>query len=251
MTGPSLDPMNGSSSGEGDSLMSPQDNRRMFDSIARRYDLMNRILSLGLDRRWRRKAVAELDPCEGGCYLDVGCGTGDMAVEILRQSPHSSVIGIDPARKMLEIARKKADRSGVANSISFQAADATELPFPKASFAGVISAFCIRNIPDKGRAFREMRRVLTPSGRVIVLELTTPDNPIIRLGHKLYNRRFVPLAGRLIAGSADAYQYLVDSVEVFSVVSDIPGMMNDANFSETKCVRFLGGTVSMFIGRTM
>lgn len=236
-------------SGEGDWLMSPQDNRRMFDSIARRYDLMNRILSLGLDRRWRRKAVAELSPRDGGCYLDVGCGTGDVAVEILRQCPQSSVIGIDPAEKMLDIAADKASCSGLADCISFQSADAEKLPFADGTFAGVISAFCIRNVSDKTRALGEMRRVLAVGGRAVILELTVPDKRIVRLGHRIYSRRFVPLAGRLVARSRGAYQYLADSVEAFPVVPEVLAMMAGADLGDARCVRFLGGTVSMFIGQ--
>ena len=135
--------------------MSADDNRRMFDRIARRYDLMNRLLSGGLDRRWRRKAVETLAPRPGGRYLDVGCGTGDLAVEILRQCAGASVVGIDPAEGMLAIAEAKIAQAGLASGASFQTGDAEALDFDDGSMAGVISAFCLRNIAHRTRALME------------------------------------------------------------------------------------------------
>ncbi len=182
-----------------DSLMSADDNRRMFDRIARRYDLMNRLLSCGLDRRWRRKAVETLAPRPGGRYLDVGCGTGDLAVEILRQCPGASVVGIDPAEGMLAIAEAKIARAGLTGGAGFQTGDAEALDFADGEFAGVISAFCLRNIAHRTRALMEMRRVIAPGGQAVILELTVPTSRIVRAGHWLHTRCLVPLAGRLVA----------------------------------------------------
>jgi len=231
-----------------DSLISPDDNRRMFDAIARRYDLMNRILSMGLDRRWRRKAVEAITPRPGGRYLDIGCGTGDMGIEILRQCQEAEVLGIDPAENMLDIAAAKTAKDNLKDSISFQTGDAAELCFEDASFAGVITAFCFRNMDDRAKALGEMRRVLAGSGRLVILELTTPSHPLIRTGHKLYNRWLAPTAGRLIAGSKDAYQYLAHSIEAFPQSEEVVGLLNGAGFVNARARTGNGGIVTIFSG---
>ena len=231
-----------------DSLMSPQDNKRMFSSIAGRYDLMNSIMSMGLDRHWRRRAVRQLQPKCGGRYLDVGCGTGDMMIEILRQCSDAQVIGLDQAEGMLEIAAGRMRKAGIVDKVHFRLADGMELPFEDASFEGVVCAFCLRNMAHRIRAIAEMRRVLKPGGRVVVLELTVPSCAVMRCCHKLYTRWLLPLAGRLIAGSKEAYQYLVDSVEDFSTSADVLDMMSQAGFRETSQVAMNGGAVTVFIG---
>ncbi len=232
-----------------DSLMSPEDNRRMFDGLARTYDRMNRLMSLGLDRRWRRRAIARLDPQPGQRYLDIGCGTGDLILGILRRCGGAEVVGIDPAENMLAIADAKLRRANVIDAATLQTGDGMDLPFEDASFAGVVSAFCIRNIPDRLRAFREMRRVLVPGGKAVILELTVPRSRIVRWGHSLYTRRLVPLAGRLVARSRASYQYLVDSVEDFPVPSHVAEMMNAAGFENTECTPLSGGIVTLFAAR--
>ncbi len=251
-----------------DSLISPDDNRRMFDSLARHYDLMNRVLSMGLDHRWRRKAVEALAPRAGGRYLDIGCGTGDVGIEIIRQcqnakvvgidpaenmldvaaAKNAKVVGIDPAEKMLEVAAAKIAKADLADSISFQAGDAAELSFDDGSFAGVITAFCFRNMSDRARALGEMRRVLAIGGRVVILELTTPTQPVVRIGHRLYNRWLVPTVGGLIARSKAAYSYLVQSVEAFPQVEEVVEMLNAAGFVNARAASVSGGIVTIFSG---
>lgn len=229
---------------ERDSLLSAEDNRRMFDRIARRYDRMNCLLSLGLDRRWRRKAVGLLAPAADGRYLDIGCGTGDVAIEILRQCESAQVVGIDPAEAMLAIAAGKTERA------TFQIGDATDLAFEDESFAGIISAFCLRNIARRARAFEEMRRTLVPGGRAVILELTVPRSRLLRFGHHLYLRGVVLPVGWLIARSADAYRFLADSIAEFAEPGKVGHMMNEAGFVDTQQVAILGGTVTIFVGRT-
>ena len=231
-----------------DSLLSARDNWCMFDGIALRYDRMNRLLSLGLDRRWRRRAVAALNPQPGQRYLDVGSGTGDVAIEILRQAAGATVVGIDPAQQMLEIAQAKVQSAGLEGRIGFQAGDVTALPFDDGVFSGVISAFCIRNVSHRLRALAEMRRVLAPAGRVVTLELTVPVSRLVRLGHRLYTRWLVPLAGSLVA-RREAYRYLVDSIEDFPRPQDVQSTLEEAGFGSTTCVRLSGGIVSIFVSR--
>lgn len=229
-----------------DSLMAPDDNRRMFDAIARRYDLMNAVLSLGLDRLWRRRAVGALAPRPGGRYLDIGCGTGDVGIEILRQCGGASVIGLDPAERMLDIARAKVAAAGLARAITLRAGDAADLPFDDGQFAGVVTAFCIRNVADRLRAVTEMHRVLAPGGRVVILELSVPSNPLLAAGHRLYNRCLVPLAGRIIARSRGAYQYLVDSVADFPRAPEVLATLARAGFDDPCGCPIHGGIVTIF-----
>jgi len=232
-----------------DSLLSAADNRRMFDAIARRYDRMNRLLSLGLDRRWRRRAVAALAPRAGGRYLDVGCGTGDVVMEVLRQCPRATVVGVDPAEAMLGVAVDRLRRAGLAASVSLRTGDATDLAFADASFDGVVTAFCIRNVTHRAKALGEMRRVLSPGGRAVILELTVPAGGVLRAAHRLYTGRVVPLAGRLVARNADAYRYLVESIREFPHPRELLAAMDEAGFAETRREGLLGGTVTVFVGR--
>ena len=230
----------------GDPTMSPEDNRQMFDRIARRYDRMNRLMSLGLDRRWRRSAVKMLDPQPGRRYLDVGCGTGDMAIEILRRCPDATIVGIDPAEQMLAIAAERLQATGLSDSVELRTGSADALDFPDASFAGVVSAFCVRNLADRPRALREMRRILSPGGSVAILELTVPPCRLLRLGHRIYTARLVPLAARLITRDPAAYRYLADSVRAFPAPADFLATLADAGFVAARHCPLHAGVVSIF-----
>ena len=231
-----------------DSLMSADDNRRMFDRIARRYDLLNKVVSLGMDRGWRRKAVAELDPRGGERFLDVGCGTGDMGIEILRRQGGAKVVGIDLAERMLDIARGKVAAAGLADDVSFRIGDAERQAFDAASFDGVVSAFCIRNVAHRALALEQMGRVIRPGGRAVILELTKPRGKLMSVGHRLYNRWVVPLAGRVLS-SGQAYRYLVDSIEDFPDPDHITATMEEAGFHDVRRIGLTGGGVTLFVGR--
>ena len=231
-----------------DTLITAEDNRAMFNLIARRYDLMNMVLSFGLFRQWRRRAVAALEPCDDKKYLDIGCGTGDMALEILRQSSGASVVGLDPARQMIDVGIQKTSDAGCSESVSFILGDATQLNFADASFSGIVTAYCVRNITHREKALAEMRRVLLPGGKLVILELSTPENRIIRMGHRCYNHLIVPFAGSLIAGRKSAYKYLVDSIENFVNPESLIGMMENAGFINTQSDPLHFGVVTLFIG---
>ena len=160
-----------------DSLMTADENREMFDYIAPHYDGANRILSLGLDHKWRSHAVKWLDVCADHLYLDVGCGTGDISFEILRQNPKAQIIGIDSSLGMLEVGWKKIRRYGLESQVSFREGDCLDLQFPDDTFDGAITVFCIRNVPDHRRAFSEIVRVLKPRAKLVIMELTEPAGP--------------------------------------------------------------------------
>lgn len=221
-------------------------NRRMFDRIAGRYDVLNACLSFGLDRWWRRCAVTALAPVAGGLYLDLGCGTGDVAIAIARRAPAARVIGLDPAERMLALGRAKLCRRGLAQRVELRAGDALALPFETGVFAGAISAFCFRNIASRARALAEVRRVLRPGGRLVVLELTPPAARWWRWGHRLYQRRWVPWLGGLLS-QGDAYRYLTTSIEAFQAAAFM-ALWAPAGFAPPRATPLTGGVVTLFTG---
>lgn len=174
-----------------------------FDTIARTYDRLNRLMTLGLDRRWRKRALRGIQ----GNVLDVACGTGDMVVELLKHG--CTVTGIDLSDEMLAIARQKA------TSAIFQLGNAEALPFPDASFDAVTCAFGVRNFVHLEQGLNEMLRVLKPGGQLVILELATPDNPLVKPFYNLYTRRIIPWLGSRIVGNREAYTYLPASIERF------------------------------------
>lgn len=218
----------------------------MFDRIAKHYDAANRAISLGMDRVWRRRTVQVMQPVSGGRYLDVGTGTGDLVFEILRQSSDAVVDGIDPSEQMLAIARMKAGRRGEDKSVSFFVADAMELPMEADTYDGIVSGFCFRNIERRQKALEEMRRVLKPGGRLVILEATYPESVLVRLGYRCYTP-LVPLVGRLLGGGS-AYKYLVDSIEDFPRPVTVTDMFSAAGFSHVQCRMLNMGTVCIFSG---
>lgn len=230
-----------------DSLITARENRDMFDRIAARYDAANRTLSLGLDRRWRRKAVRALSPVAGGRYLDIGTGTGDVAFELLRRAPAARVSGVDPSERMLAIARRKAAALGVSDSVTFEVGDAGHLSVADAHVDGVISAFCFRNLEHRRAALSEMHRVLCDGGTLVLLELTHPERRFIHLLYHVYGR-LIPVVGYL-AGNANAYRYLVKSIEEFLSPDELTGMLKDTGFSAVHHDPQCSGIVSIFSAR--
>ncbi len=174
-----------------------------FDTIARTYDRLNRLMTLGLDRCWRKRALRGVQ----GNVLDVACGTGDMAVSLVERG--CTVTGIDLSEEMLSIARQKAPM------VTFMIADAEHLPFPDASFDAVTCAFGVRNFVHLEQGLNEMLRVLKPGGQLVIIELATPDSPLVKPFYNLYTRRIIPWLGSRIAGNREAYTYLPASIERF------------------------------------
>ena len=226
-----------------DTLISAEENRAMFDRIAQKYDLANRLISMGMDRAWRRKAIRALAPQSAGCYLDIGTGTGDLVLEILAQAHGAQVDGIDPAEEMLKIARNKLPNP----TASFFTADATHLPMKDHHYDGIVSGFCFRNIEHRERALSEMFRVLKPDGTLVILEATYPANPLVRLGYRLYTP-LVPLLGKLLGGG-EAYKYLMDSIEDFPRPDSITKMFRTVGFENVQHQPLTFGTVALFSGQ--
>ncbi len=228
-----------------DSLISAEENRAMFDCIAGWYDGTNRLLSLGFDRYWRRRAIAALAPQPGSVYLDVGCGTADVAVEIVCLQPESYVIGVDRSEGMLALGREKVREAGVADRISLLEGDALDLQFRDNSFAGVITSFCIRNVTHRQRALREFRRVLAPGGKLVVLELTDPQNAFMKPLFRIYSNIVMPLVTKIMS-SAPAYRYLTDSMADFPSPDRFTSIIEQSGFVQATHTRMTGGITTLF-----
>ncbi|MBI4964145.1 MAG: bifunctional demethylmenaquinone methyltransferase/2-methoxy-6-polyprenyl-1,4-benzoquinol methylase UbiE [Desulfomonile tiedjei] len=220
----------------------------MFDHISGYYDGTNRILSFGLDEHWRRRAVSRLAPGPGRTYLDIGCGTGDIALEILKQCPESKVIGIDQSDGMLGVGRTKIRGAGLENAISLVLADVLDLRYEDNSFDGAITSFCIRNVTDRRRALNEIHRVVRPGGLLVILELTEPQGLFMKPMFKLYAKVVMPLVTKLLS-SVSAYRYLADSMADFPSPQSVLDIMKETGFEDLKHGHMTGGIVTLFAGQ--
>jgi demethylmenaquinone methyltransferase/2-methoxy-6-polyprenyl-1,4-benzoquinol methylase len=221
----------------------------MFDAIARRYDLVNRLLSLGLDRSWRRAAVAALQLPAGAQVLDVATGTADVALEAARQVPNSHVIGIDPSTLMLEVGRGKVADAGFDRRVELRRGEAENLPFDDASFDGVTIAWGIRNAADRVRALAEMARVTRPGGRVAVLESLEAPGLLLGPAVRFYCRTVVPFVGGLVSRRRQEYKYLQTSIAAFPGPDEFHGMMRGVGLEVEISRPLTFGACWLFVGR--
>jgi len=214
----------------------------MFDRIAARYDLVNRLMTAGMDGRWRRETVAALAlrPGRQDIVLDLGCGTGDLALG-LQSAGARSVVGADPAAAMLKIGVKKAPR------LAPVLADAQRLPFRDGAFDAVGTAFTVRNIEALPFALAEVRRVLRPGGRFAILDLTRPRPTLLARLFRLYTGRVLPVLGGLVSGDAAAYRYLPASVERFLSAEELRTALLEAGFARVSTRRLAPGEVSLML----
>jgi len=222
----------------------------MFDAIAPRYDFLNHVLSAGIDRRWRARAIRSLRLTGSEVVLDVCTGTADLAIAARTATPRAArVVGVDFAGAMLEIGRDKAARAGLAHEVMFVRGDATRIPVADSSMDAVTVAFGIRNVEDVPAACREMRRVLRRGGRLAILEFAIPTMPVIRTAYLTYFRHILPAVGRLVSRHSAAYGYLPDSVGAFATPTQLMSTLEASGFVDVAAVRMTCGIVFLYTAR--
>jgi len=223
--------------------------RAMFDNIAPAYDLMNRAMTLGIDRLWRRRAVSMIRRHNPADILDVATGTGDLAITLARRLHPRSVTGIDLSDHMLDIGRRKVSAAGLDGVITMQRADCLALPFGDNSFDCVTVAYGVRNFERLADGYREMARVLRPGGLLCVIELSTPRGRLTRPLYNLYTRHIIPALGRLVSHDTGAYSYLPQSIAAVARGDDMCALMRDAGLTDTAWRPMTFGTCTIYTAR--
>jgi demethylmenaquinone methyltransferase/2-methoxy-6-polyprenyl-1,4-benzoquinol methylase len=222
--------------------------QQMFGTIAPRYDFLNRMLSFGIDRRWRKKAVRLLKYRDGARILDVATGTGDVALEIARTTPSSvKITGADFCKEMVELGQLKVAQSPYAGRIDLKVAPCEDLPFPNDTFDSITIAFGIRNVVDRKLGLAEMWRVLRPGGRMIILEFSTPRSQFFRQIYYFYFKHLLPVIGGLFS-TYNAYKYLPDSVLEFPSHEEFAQMIVEAGFRSVHIKELTFGIASIYVG---
>jgi demethylmenaquinone methyltransferase/2-methoxy-6-polyprenyl-1,4-benzoquinol methylase len=221
----------------------------MFDRIARIYDLLNTVMTAGLHHRWRSRAVELADVAPGDRVLDVATGTGDLAFALADAVGASGeVVATDFSERMLEVAREKAAGRGGVPGVSFSQANALSLPFGDDEFAAATVGFGVRNFSDLERGLAELARVVRPGGRVVVLEMTTPQRPPLSTFFSLWFDRIVPVLGH-VAGDPEAYSYLPNSVKRFPPPQRLAELLYETGLRDIRYVLTAGGIIALHSGR--
>jgi len=221
---------------------------KMFDKIAPRYDFLNRLLSGGVDQFWRRKTVNMLAAERPGRILDVATGTADLAIMTAQLKP-VSIIGVDIAEEMLAIGRDKIRRKGLEDVIELRVADAEDLPFPDGRFDAALVAFGVRNFENLELGLSQIRRVLKPGGRLLILEFSRPTAFPIRQLYSFYGRHVLPRIGKIVSGDDEAYSYLPASIEEFPEREHFLELMDDVGFTDSTVTSLTFGIAAIYSGR--
>ena len=222
----------------------------MFDGIAPDYDRLNHLMSLGVDRSWRRRALREIvTPERPQALLDIACGTGDFALaQARRMHADSRITGLDLSEGMLAVMREKVEKAGLAGRISCEQGDCEQMRFAEGSFDCATIAFGIRNFAHREAALEEILRVLKPGGRLVILELSVPENKLLRWAYNLYFMHFVPWIGGLVSGDKAAYKYLPASVQAFPGRREWTATMVRCGYANVCHRAFTFGLCRMYIG---
>lgn len=220
----------------------------MFDAIAPRYDLLNRVLSLGIDQRWRRLLVQRLELKPDAVVLDHATGTADLAVLIARSAPGARVLALDPSTQMLRVARAKVEAAGLASRISLEVGQAEDLAsIASQSVDAVSMAFGIRNVPDRPRALRELARVTRPGGRIAILELSEPPGGLLGALARLHVHQIVPWVGGLLSGARE-YRYLQRSIAAFPPPTVFADLMTESGIRVERVDSLTFGVCHLYVG---
>jgi len=220
---------------------------RMFDNISGRYDFLNHFLSLGIDKRWRKKAIRLLRDQQPRQILDVATGTGDFAIEALSLNP-DRVTGVDISEGMLAVGRRKMRDRGLDNRIVLQTGDSEKLPFEDNFFDAVIVAFGVRNFENLTAGLKEMLRVVKPGGTVVILEFSKPSKFPMKQLYNLYFTAILPTIGRWVSQDSSAYRYLPESVEAFPDGNDFLNVLSATGYKNPQCDPLTFGISSLYWG---
>jgi len=250
---PSIDHATGASTGKAVSQWSgaPREQavQRMFTAIAARYDLNNSLLSFGLHHRWKALAAGSIPALTHGRALDLGAGTGDLALLLdRRMGEHGRVVAMDLNFAMLRVGAAKIERRGLASRIACSLGNAERLAFPDETFDAVTTGFCIRNVGDRPQAFREIHRVLKPGGRFVCLEFSRPVPAWLRRVYDWYSFRLLPAIGTWVAKDhTDVYRYLPESIRTFPDQNELAAMLREAGFGRVDYQNLSGGIVAIHV----
>lgn len=222
--------------------------KRMFDSIAGTYDLLNHTLSLGIDKIWRRKGISFLRPFSPQSILDIATGTGDLAISMHRKLKARRIIGADISEGMMQVGREKVAKAGYSEFISFEQQDCTALTYADNSFDAVTAAFGVRNFEDIEKGIAEMYRVLKPGGHLMILELSSPEHFPMKQLYRIYSTTIIPLIGRLFSKEKAAYSYLPESIKVVPQGKVMEELLTRQGFAQAKARTFTFGICSLYTG---
>lgn len=220
---------------------------RMFDQIATGYDTMNHTMSLNMDKCWRTRGIKALADIKPQRILDVATGTGDLAIEAYMRLRPASIVGIDISEQMMNVGRTKVERLGLSDAILFDRQNCCDLSFEDESFDAVMAAFGVRNFEDLDKGLCEMLRVLRRGGRLMILELSTPEYFPARQGYRIYSK-LIPRLGKIFTKSRQAYDYLPKSISVFPQNRQMTEIMTKNGFKNVSYKKLSWGTCSMYIG---
>lgn len=234
---------------DSDSRPKSEQVRDMFDNIAPAYDFMNRAMTFGIDRRWRRIAVDMVARNPHDSILDIATGTGDLAMLLARRTQARRITGLDLSQGMIDIGRRKIERAGLAGRIELICGDSLAMPFADAQFDAITVAYGVRNFADLLAGYREMARVLRPGGTLTVIELCTPTARLVRPFYRLYTRRIIPLMGRLVSKDVRAYSYLPESIAAVPQRAGMTTLMEQAGFSDAAWRTLTFGTCAIYTAR--
>ncbi len=218
----------------------------MFDSIAPRYDFLNHFLSLGIDRSWRKKAIAQLKDLQPKYILDVATGTADVALETARRLHPDKIVGLDISAEMLHIGREKIAKKGLSNVIELVQGDSENLPFADNTFDAITVAFGVRNFENLEQGLSEMNRVLKKGGKLVVLEFSKPSAFPFKQLFQFYFRHILPIIGRWTSQDPRAYQYLFESVQVFPEGKHFLNILQKTGYKSSKCIPLTLGVCSIY-----
>lgn len=221
---------------------------RMFDSIAENYDTLNHTLSMGIDRGWRKKGLLALKDLNPQSILDIATGTGDLAIQAYQLLGSEKITGVDISEGMMEVGRQKVAKLGLSDKIVFERQDCMALDIADNSYDAAIVAFGVRNFENLDKGIKEIHRILKPGGRLMILELSSPEHFPMKQAYWLYSRLFIPTIGRFISKDKAAYSYLPKSIEVFVQGKEMVDVLTKNGFRNSKCKTYTFGICSMYLG---